>query len=321
MRIDKSKIKKILLITLSNLGDIILTTPVVNKLHSEFPNAVIDVMCGEPGREVFRDHPAVGAVDAAQKIRTFSGRVKQTLSIRKKRYDLIIDLKNPLTPFLAGARMHAKITFDPTGVRHKVEEHLLKLTGLVDDPLSDIKFFISVKPEEKRYADSFVGGDWKRLVVMNPGAKSHLKRWDAFKFAKLTDMIVTEFKSRVVLVGCDEDREVVGKVVSSVTTPVEDLCSKTSLGTLAGLMSEADLVVTNDSAPLHVASAVNAPTVAIFGPSDEKKYGPLSERHITVTPEVPCRPCEKALCGKGPDEGCISDVDIKTVFAAVKKFL
>jgi ADP-heptose:LPS heptosyltransferase len=321
MTIDKTNIRKILLITLSNLGDIILTTPVFNRLHLEFPNAIIDVMSGEPGKEIFRDHPAIGTVDAGRKMRTFSGRVKQAIDIRKKKYDLIVDLKNPFMPFLAGARIQANPSFFPDRERHKVEEHLLKLTGLVDDPLSDIKFFIPVMPDEKRYADSLVGDDWKRLVVMNPGAKSHLKRWDAFKFAKLTDMIVTEFKSRVVLVGCEEDREVVGKVISSVTTPVEDLCSKTSLGALAELMADADLVITNDSAPLHVASAVNTPTVAIFGPSDEKKYGPLSERHITVTPEVPCRPCEKALCGKGPDEGCLADVGVKTVFAAVKKLL
>ncbi|MDD3089741.1 MAG: glycosyltransferase family 9 protein, partial [Candidatus Omnitrophica bacterium] len=80
-------------------------------------------------------------------------------------------------------------------------------------------------------------------------------------------------------------------------------------------------VVTNDSAPLHVASAVNTPTVAIFGPTDERRYGPLSVKSRVVTPSVPCRPCGRALCSTGPDEGCISQISVNEVFRAAKELL
>jgi ADP-heptose:LPS heptosyltransferase len=160
-----------------------------------------------------------------------------------------------------------------------------------------------------------------RVVVINPGAKSHLKRWGALKFAALADRLTAELGCTVFVCGNEDDREVVGKVMSQVKGKARDLCCKTSVGVLSEIMRKCSLVVTNDSAPLHLASAVNAPTVAIFGPSSEVKYGPLSDKSRVIKPDVPCRPCEKALCAIGPDEGCIGRVTVEEVFAAAKELL
>jgi ADP-heptose:LPS heptosyltransferase len=204
---------------------------------------------------------------------------------------------------------------------HKMDEHLMKLASLGIDPLANSRFFMPVSDQEKEYIDQLIDPEWKRMVVISPGAKSHLKRWAAVKFARLADKIVSELKCRVILVGNEDDNETMGHIMSAVTTPVKDLCCTTTIGALAELMKRSDLVITNDSAPLHVASAVNAPTLAIFGPTDERKYGPLGSKSRVIKPEKPCRPCGRALCAIGPVEGCIADITLEEVFEEARKML
>ncbi len=332
----KEDVRTILFITLSNLGDIILTTPVLEKLHDEFPRACIDVITGAPGKDIFSAHPAVRKVIICKRRPSVKERIHQVARLRRSRYDLVVDLKNSLTPYIVGARFHSNFSKVP-GMIHKKDEHLLKLRGLITgmssfhaspgrysagDKLPGTKFFIPVNDDEKNYVSSIIGPTGgKKIVVISPGAKSHLKRWNAGKYAVLADRLVSELGCRVLVVGNDDDREVVRDVVSRMAEPVTDLCCKTSIGALSELMKRSALVITNDSAPLHVASAVNTPAVAIFGPSDERKYGPLAKKSVVMSPEIPCRPCGRALCAMGPDEGCISQVDVEEVFRAARGVL
>ncbi|NQT32570.1 MAG: glycosyltransferase family 9 protein [Candidatus Omnitrophica bacterium] len=323
MKTDKSQVKKILLITLSNLGDIILTTPVLEKLHDEFPEAWIDVLTGNPGEAIFTRHPGVRKISFFKKHRTLSKRSEQVIKLRSKKYDLVIDLKNSLIPYLVGAKYHSRLSVFPSKkVNHKKDEHLSKLKGLVADPFSNNRFFIPVPDEDRKFIDEALTHDADRkLIVVNPGAKSELKRWPAWKFRKLIRRITTRTDSRIFVIGNEDDKATAEKVTSEKNGSVVNMCCKTSLGALAELIRRADLVITNDSAPLHVASAVGTPTVAIFGPTDEKKYGPLAEGSIVMSPEVDCRPCEKPDCRKKREVRCISGVRTKKVFEAAREIL
>ncbi len=129
MNIDKSEMKKILFITLSNLGDIILTTPTFIALHKEFPEARIDVLTGSPGGAVFRGHPAVGDIIVHKKKRSISERITELKNIRKKKYDIVVDLKNSFVPHLSGAKYRSSF-FTPAKDIHKKEEHLSKVSFL-----------------------------------------------------------------------------------------------------------------------------------------------------------------------------------------------
>jgi len=322
MRIDKTKVKKILFITLNNLGDIILTTPVLEELYRNIPDAKIDVITGRPGQEIFSHHPAVGNVIVRGANRDPQSRIEEAITLYKKKYDLVVDLKNSLIPWIIGARYHSGLSFFHKNPRHKKDEHLAKLSGFGMDISSDITFFMPINDKDKDYIDGCIGPNKdKYVVIINPGAKSHLKRWDVEKFAKLSDRLISELDCKVFVTGDSDDRDIIDKFKSCIENNVVDMCEKTSLGSLAELIKRSDVVVTNDSAPLHIASAVKAKTVAIFGPSDEKKYGPVYDKSIVVTPIIPCRPCSKALCDTGPDEGCISRVEVDEVFRAVKKLL
>ena len=318
---DKGKVKKILLMTLSNLGDIVLTTPVLEKLCDEFPESSIDVVTSPTGMEFFKAHPALRNVIVYKKGWSLSERMKHFLRLKREKYDLVVDLKNTFVPYLLGVRFWAPIFNAPGDKNHKRQEHLAKLYSLGVDAFSNNRFFVPISEGDKRAADEILALKNNKTVVINPGAKSHLKRWGASKFAALTDKLANELGCRVLVCGNEDDREVVEEVMSLVESEAHDLCCKTSVGVLSEIMRRAALVVTNDSAPLHLASAVNTPTVAIFGPSNELKYGPLADNNKVVKPDVSCRPCEKALCAIGPDEGCIGQVTVEEVFEAAEELL
>lgn len=322
MKIDKNKIKSILFITLSNLGDVILTTPVLEKLCDEFPGASIDVVTSPVGREIFSFHPRTKDIIVYEKHGSLKKRLEHFFKLRRKKYDLVVDLKNTLVPYLLGARFKTRLSFTKRG-RHKMEEHLTKLSSLGIDAFSNNKFFAPITNLDRNLADQLQSslGEGAKMVVISPGAKSHLKRWDATKFALLADRLAEELGCRALVCGNEDDRQTVDRMMALIKKDARNLCCKTSVGALSEIMKRSALVITNDSAPLHMASATDAPTVAIFGPSDEVKYGPLAEKRKIVKPDVPCRPCGKALCAIGPDKGCIDKITVEQVFDAAKELL
>ncbi|MFH1846389.1 MAG: glycosyltransferase family 9 protein [Candidatus Omnitrophota bacterium] len=328
---NKKKIKKILFITLSNLGDIILTTPVLEKLHEEFPCAGIDVMTGLPGKEIFALHPAVDHVLVNQRRRHILDRLRQLFYLRGKKYDMVVDLKNSLMPYLLGAEFHSQLSLRPKS-GHKHEEHLSKLLPFEIDVFSNIRFFVPSSENDKKYAEeiieikenalfSGIQGKTKKNVIINPGAKSHLKRWPESKYSELADVLAGETGARIFFTGDMNDKQVICGIIKRMAYSAKDLSAGTSIGVLFELMKRMDLVITNDSAPLHIASAAQVPTVAIFGPTDECKYGPLADNSRVIVPNVSCRPCSRAQCAKGIKNGCISEVKVDDVFDAASKIL
>ena len=237
----------------------------------------------------------------------------------------MVDLKGSILPFVLGTKYRPDMLSRKKEAIHKKDEHLYKIRGIVEGAFTGQKFFIPITKEDKKSVEEMLADDGRgpraATIVINPGAKSHLKRWSGEKYASLIRRLTDELKCRVFITGNDDDINVTGNVMASSGGKGINMCSRTSVGELAELVRRADVMVTNDSAPLHIASAMNTPTVAIFGPSDDVKYGPLSKNSVVLKPAVPCRPCGKALCSVGPDEGCISQVSVEDVFNAVKGIL
>ena len=120
IKIDKNKIKRILFISLSNVGDIILTTPVLKVLSENFPEARLDVMVGPRGGELFKNHPAIFKVIIYDKHVPVGNKQRLIRKLRKVKYDLIVDMRNSLFPILLGARYRTSpIHNAPTSIKHK----------------------------------------------------------------------------------------------------------------------------------------------------------------------------------------------------------
>jgi lipopolysaccharide heptosyltransferase II len=321
MIVAKSLVKRILVITLSNIGDIILTTPVIRALADEFPDARIDVMTGPKGKEIFEKDPAVFKLIIYDKRMPMAEKRRLQLKLKKLQYDLVADLKNTIFPLLIGPKYRtATIQRFPKSVVHSSSRHLHRLKSMGIECANE-KSYIYIPKEDEDYVSNMIRkeGIGSPMVVVNAGAKSHLKRWTAEGFAGLSDRIIMECGAEVVFIGTDEDRDVVANIIKMMKNRPHDIVGRTNLRQLASLLKRSSLVITNDSAPLHLACAVGAKVLALFGPTDPKIYGPTGEFDVSINKKLFCSPCEKAVCAHNYE--CMKSIKADEVFDAARMML
>ena len=320
---DKTKVKRILFITLSNIGDIVLTTPVLKVLSKNFPEARLDVMVGPNGIELFKKDPAVSEVISYNKHASVHEKRRLVTKLRREKYDLIVDMRNSLFPFLLGAKYRTSlIRIPPKSVKHKKEEHLWKLSsiGMTLDA-EDTSLYIHIPKEDHEYIEKIISAlDKKKPVIaVSPGAKSDIKRWPKEKYTKLMEKLIKELGAQIIMVGDKRDSVLVKDILASSGDDIKDLTGATNLTQLASLLGKADLLITNDSAPLHIAGAVNTKVLAIFGPTDPKAYGPMGGEDRVLKKKLHCSPCGKAQCEF--EHECMKDLEVSEVFNAARKIL
>jgi ADP-heptose:LPS heptosyltransferase len=320
--IDKTKIRRILVITLSNIGDIILTTPVIRALSKEFPVSRMDVMVGPNGRDIFDKDPRIFKLVVYDKHISIAEKRRLQLKLRKLKYDLVVDLRNTVFPLLLAPRYRTSpIQSFPKEIVHKKERHLSRLFSFGIEDLSE-RSYIHITKEDEDYADDLIKTNalTDPVVVVSPGAKSHLKRWTVEGFAEVCDGLIGECAASIVFVGAGpDDKEIVQSVASKMKNRYHDFVDKTNIRQLASLLKRSSLLITNDSAPMHLGCAVDTKVLAIFGPTDPKKYGPTGEFDAVINKKLFCSPCEVAACKYGHE--CMKLVSADEVLDRAKMMI
>ncbi|MDD2731208.1 MAG: lipopolysaccharide heptosyltransferase II [Candidatus Portnoybacteria bacterium] len=303
----KKDISKILFITLSNIGDCILTLPALDAVIGAYPGAKITVMAGPRPREIFENNPRIAKVIVYDKHSRLKDKARLFRELRIENFDLVVDLRDT---FL-GACLNVKKCLSFLRVwqaqpQHMLGKHLLR-SGLAYNGENKEALHITRQDEllvERLLSREGVSpGD--KIIAVASGARSHIKRWDKDKFAELVNLIAREFSVKVVIVGDKDDTAVNAYIARLCAGKAIDLTGQLNLMQLGALLKKTKLLVTNDSACLHLASYLDLPVVAIFGPTDEKKYGPWSGSCSIVKKDIACRPCMRAQCSYGTIE-CMS---------------
>ncbi len=303
---------KILVIQLSNIGDAILTFPALQRLMSAYPTSCLHVLASPRTEELFTCDPRVKKVWLWQKRVSLWRKLALIGRLFKERFDLVADFRNSLIPILLFARRTPLIRRSLASGAHRVDQHLSLLDALGLAPFDgNPPVWYRANGEPRTRAGL--------KVVMAPGSRSHLKRWPAERFASVADQLIDRMGTEVLFVGEGEDQSVVQAVLKGMKHPATDLSGGTHLQELFRLLTQVNLVVTNDNACLHAAEMVGTPAVAIFGPTDEKKYGPRSPRSVVVRRHLVCAPCERALCPY--DHECLKGLEAEEVFEAALKVL
>ncbi len=318
------KINKILFITLSNIGDAVLTLPTLDLLRRNFPKAELVCLCPLKPRELFERSLSVDKLMVYDKHAPLRDKIRLFMELNKQDFDMVVDLRNSLFGAFLGARYRTSPFLRiPKYIKHMRERHLFRLMRVegVFPLLSEPHSGFSLKPsllEEVRMnlwlKEEGITNEG-RIILVGPGARSHIKRWPAEKFCKLIPMLANEFCAKVVLCGDKQDQDISSFIVKNCGDYVIDLTGRTSLTQLAHLVKRALLVITNDSALLHLASYLDRPIVALFGPTDETKYGPWSQSCAIVKKEVFCRPCQRPQC-RYKNIDCMQKISINQVMDA-----
>ena len=318
MRIDKSQIGRMLLITLSNIGDIILTTPVIKALKRAFPEARLDVMVGPAGRQIFEHDPEVFKLIIYDKHLPISEKRRLQIKLRKLKYDLVVDLRNTVFPILIAPKFRTSaIQRFPKNIMHAREKHLYRLTSFGIRPADKDPYIHIPREDEDKVSDMLAGeGVSGPFVVMSPGAKSPIKKWGQAAFALVADRLKTECGTDIVFIGADNDKDAVAGVMAKTKRNHHSFAGKTNIRQLASLIKRSRLIITNDSAPLHIGCAVGAKVLAIFGPTNPKRYGPTGEFDLVVSGKLHCSPCEKAQCEYAHE--CMKQISAEEVFDNAK---
>jgi ADP-heptose:LPS heptosyltransferase len=318
-----SNIHKILFITLSNVGDVILTLPVLSALKDNFPDAFIDVVVGPRPEEVFKKDPRVRKVFIYNKRAALKDKMRFIKRLKAQRYDLAIDMKKSLLPALIAAKnrtglfpmLKSKIrhkrlihleTLRPFGIKHKEQRSI----HIDDESKNNIG---------KALKDSGVK-DTDTLIGISPGSRSHLKQWKKQGFIDVINGIIKNPQYKVILTGDASESGLSREITSAVNQPgsIIDLTGKTSLSELFALIERLNLLLTCDSAGMHIASDLGVRVAAIFGPTDPREYGPRGDKDIVIRKDIKCSPCKKAQCRFGTHE-CMYSISAEEVLAAIRK--
>jgi lipopolysaccharide heptosyltransferase II len=336
------KIKNILIITTTAIGDTLMCTPAIRAIRKNFPQAFIADLVHIRRKEILEDNPYL------DKIILYYGKWKKTLqlisSLKKEHFDLIIILhaNDPdIIPiaflskpkFLVGWKesklsylLDMKAEHEKSGF-HFIERRFefLKTIGIKDN--KDYKKDIFIPEEKIKKCNDFLKEkrvrDKELIIIFHPGASVSTRRWPANRFNDLGDMISKNYKAKIIIIG-GKDLEAKGSYIfrSMQQKPI-NVAGLFNLKETAALLKRADLLVTTDSGPAHLAAALEIPSVILFGPVSKIAAGPLlsSDNCILIEKDIPCqRPCKLKKCRK-KKHLCMELITVEEVFAAVKKLL
>ena len=326
--------RRILIIGPSNIGDAILTSPVIEAIAARYPDAHLTVAIGERAKALFVEDPRIHTLVDMDLFRSPAGRLTLAFALWRYRPHLLVDLRHTLYPLLLKPLSAWRyLRQPPRRIRHMRDRHLWKLRVQAPEAIRSQPRGGGVSPadglpvrwtaKDTAYVDTL----WRRwqlerarpVVIICPGARSHIKRWIPEGFARVADRLIAEPRAQVIFSGELDEQPVMEEILGLMTQRAHSTVGVTTIRQLGALMQRAQLVITNDSASLHLASAVGVPTVALFGPTDEGKYGPMAPRGRTIRRRLFCSPCEQALCRFSHE--CMRFITADEVYQAAKTLL
>ncbi len=338
---------RILILKPCCLGDVLMTTPAIAALRAGLPAAHIDFAVGPWSRPMLERNPHIERLIDAGRVgsgpyaladwRALVGR------IRAGRYDLCLipDRSPALTLLPAGAGIPRRVGLDSDGrgfsltqrvpaggIQHEVDLYLACVAAL-GLPTAGARLEFYPSPAARQNAASLTPAGAGPLVVVhpaggqNPGMTLSAKRWPAARFAALIGRLQTEQQARVIVVGGKDDIALTESICQAAGGAPTNLAGRLSFDELGALLEGAQLFIGNDTGAMHLAVAAGAPTVAIFGPSDPRQYGPYGSGHRAIWNQPACAPCLargrwNTACR---DFRCIESVTPEQVWAAAIELL
>ena len=337
-----------------------MTLDAIAAVRQAAADAAIDLVVGEWNAEIARLVPGIDRIEilnAGWLARDASGlsltaMVRRAWSWRRRAYDVAInfegDIRSNVLLGCSGARRRVGfgmaggramltdcVPFDPSV--HTRSNALRLVERAFDRPAGSLESFGPAPPAARlalpadartRAADLLAGLAGARpVVVVHAGGGREIKQWNLDRFAGVANRLAVSHGAAFVLSGDTGDRALVDAVEADLGPAVRwvDLAGRADLVTLAAVLTAADLLVTGDTGPMHLAATLDVPVVAVFGPSDPARWGPASERARVVRVSLPCSPCNRIRrpperCrGHVPD--CLAAISADAVYDAAVEML
>jgi heptosyltransferase-3 len=274
----KGAVKKILFISLSNIGDAVMTTPVLQVLHELYPGAVIDIVSDQRFSEIFKHCPYRGKIFHKQKNRFLRGVPALLIDLWSQSYDLVVDLRTDGLAYLLPARKrYTKLNRKTAGI-HSVQQHMATITKIYQGVPPRCCVWIS--DIEKNVSVEFLGDYYgEKLLGLGTGANAEKKIWPKENYLSLVEKAGNNFDA-IVFLGDNRDKEYSNYISSRTNVPCINLCGRTSILEAVAIQESLDFFVGNDSGLGHMASAAGIPTLTVFGSGEPDRYRPWGEKAL-----------------------------------------
>ena len=335
------------------LGDLIMTTPLLDVISQAYPDASITYVAGTWSKVIPEHHPSVNSVIDCGTV-GIAGRysindyMKLARRLRQQHFDLAFVLdRSPmmtLLPWLAGIPRRigpdslgrgfsltdrVPVSSSPSHLQHQAEIYL-DLARAIGLPIhAPHMSFVptaeerqSVTPPIRKRIALFAGGG------SNPGMELTVKRWPLARYLTLAQKLIAELDAQMLLIGGESDIALNQQLQDELAAPADivlNLTGKTTLGELAAQLEQCALFIGNDSSPMHLAAAVNIPIIAIFGPTSPQEYGPYpldDPQHIAIWRHPTGQPCfflgKFSTCTHCT---CMQAVTVADVWEAVQRLI
>ena len=333
-------IHKILVIRVDGIGDLLNSTPAISLLRENYPSAEITVLAQPLNAPVLMGNPDVDRVLTFARDgehRGLKARLRFYRALRRERFQLVVAMQtgmwSHLIAFLSGApyrlgryqkRFRSTLTHAwhgkyPKGETHEVDRNL-ELVRLVCEGEGRRKLKFHLLPAEIETAKAHltscgISAD-TFLIGIHPGGSSFDKRWPEKQYAELADRLVQQYNATILLLRGPEEAALTHNIQQAMQFPAIVHAPET-IRELGALLSCCNLVVCNDSGPMHLAAALDVRMVAVFGPTDHIAWHPLSENAAIVRRDMPCWPCSAHKCKIGWE--CTKKLPVEPVWNATTK--
>jgi lipopolysaccharide heptosyltransferase II len=336
-------LKKILVIKIGALGDVILSIPSLKAIRKKFPDATIKVLVGLSSSDILSGCPYINeriVYDPNLRDARFKGLMKIASRLRKEDFDIVIDLQNNkkshLLSYLSSASLrygydNGKWSFllnrRVKDIKTPLEpvEHQFRTLKLLGIEKADEKLELWLPKEDEKWARNFLEENWldskQALIGINIGASKRWqsKRWDTAYIAELCDELAGRHNIRTLITGTDEDITRAREITKTSNSKPIISVGKTDILRLASLIKRCKVYITTDSAPLHIAASMGVPFIALFGPTNPKRHIPKVKTCKTLKSNIKCSPCYKPNCRK--NNLCMKRIKVGDVLATAEELL
>ncbi len=334
-------VERVLVIKLRAIGDVIMATPVIDNLRAAWPQARIDFLTEKMCLPIVKDHPEIeehlvfdrAALEKNSKIGALGQNLDFLRRLRRNRYDVVFDLfGNPRTALFTlatGAKYRVGYNFRGRKYAYnivvenrgdRIHEVLFNLDALlaVGVPVTTTRLRVETGEEHKRFAGDFFrqAGLNRAVVGLNVSGGWYTKKWPLQAFAGLADRLVEKYGVSILIFWGPGERDEATEVQKMMQQP-SVLAPKSDLQQLAALLEKTDILISNDSGPLHLATAVGTRVVGIYGPTRPDLQGPWGDWHFVVRKdELDCLGCHGVTC-RITSHDCMQKLTVEEVLEKI----
>lgn len=334
---------RILVIKLKQPGDVLVSSPVLAACKEAWPRARVSYLVAKGTEEMIAHHPLLERLYVAERRdATWKRTLALLKELRRGRFDLVLELsggdRGAFCALMTGARERLGFAYGgrafwhrfcftrlitaPPLRMHLVEHNLEMLRALGAEPRQPRLQFFWPPEAEARVRELLAthslepGG----FVVLHPGAGWRFKCWTPHGYARVLDFLQEEKHLPVVLTGSQVgmEQELAAAILKECRSAPVNLMGRLTLKELGALISRARFFFGVDSAPMHLAAAVNTPAAALFGPSGDFNWGPWGQSHLVIKQDWDCLPCGQDGCDGSKVSRCLAELTPEEVLARLE---